>query len=389
VDCGGSECPACGADKGCVEWQDCVSQNCNEGTCGAAPTAAPSSSPSEAPSEAPSGAPSRPPSRAPSRAPSAAPSVAPSKAPSKAPSAAPSGAPSRAPSSAPSRAPSSAPSTNLPSNAPSSAPTSLTCNNRYCSYHGRCVENDSSSQSEVCQCFPGYLGTQCEAVETVEKATDITVDLYWGIKGIDRKLSTTDFKAGAPVYDENFDISDAETQVFLRDVCKKFRASSNLGVFNDGSDWICTMELFDYWLNVTAAWPDGPVTNTGQKKQRTAVSEADVLPLGKAILTEKLQEFFVNGYVRDNSKVGRPIIRTFKHKDFMGMDQESGDVKWVRVGVDTTIDEGVPAVEAEALQLSWDAFIEDLNEVSPAKLGSATMSSFLWVRVTTELMLIR
>ena len=65
VDCGGSDCEPCGTDKGCDTSQDCVSQNCNEGTC-AAPTAAPSGAPSASPSGAPSAAPSMSPSKAPS-----------------------------------------------------------------------------------------------------------------------------------------------------------------------------------------------------------------------------------------------------------------------------------------------------------------------------------
>ena len=401
TDCGGDRCPQCAVGKDCNNADDCESLACFDGTCADFPSAAPTSPPSQFPSGAPSGAPSMTPSSPPTKSPSSAPSSnptskpsvspssAPSFAPTEAPSAppstqpssmpsisptlqpsrAPSAHPSMAPSGKPSPAPSSAPSSALPSSAPSSQPTSIDCNNKYCNYHGRCVENTADTgTNEVCQCFPGYVGTQCENVETVEKATDIVVDVYWGVTGIDRKDTSEDFLSGSPIYDENFDIGDSGVQVFLRDVCKKFRATTNLLVFPDGSDWYCTFELLDYWLNV---------------------SGSATLPIPKPNLIANLTTFFANGYVRDPSKVGRPAIKTFKHKNYIGMDQNTGDVKWVRIGVDTTIDEGIAAAQAEALQTNWNNFMGELHEGAPAALGTGEMASFLWVRVTTELMLIR
>ena len=128
VDCGGqpSHCLRCGVGRVCVVDLDCLSHNCNGGTCGDAPSAAPSDAPSDVPSAVPSPVPSPVPSYGPSHFPSERPSDAPSDAPSGAQSDAPSGAPSEVTMTSlmPSSMPSSIPPL-IPSSMPSYLPSSL------------------------------------------------------------------------------------------------------------------------------------------------------------------------------------------------------------------------------------------------------------------------
>ena len=66
----------------------------------------------------------------------------------------------------------------------------------------------------------------------MEKSSQVEIEIYWGVKGIDRSRIDEDFTSGYPVYSPSFDIGDPEVQLFLRDSCDVFRnASSSLKVF--------------------------------------------------------------------------------------------------------------------------------------------------------------
>jgi hypothetical protein len=76
-------------------------------------------------------------------------------------------------------------------------------------------------------------------------------------------------------------------------------------------------------------------------------------------------------------------------KPYIGLDMTARTIKWVRLGIDTTLEDTMAAQPAEAMEKTWQAFLDNMNEDSPEALGPARMSTFLWVRITTELSLIR
>ena len=273
VDCGGPNCPGCDSAESCSVNGDCISGNCSgANTCGdptPSPTSSPTLSPTSSPTISPTSAPTTSsPTAAPTKVPTAnscsngltdnletgvdcgggycrpcdtgdsdncivdtdcrsstclsgscveAPTAAPTSAPTDAPTAAPTtAAPTESPTSSPTSSPTLSP-TARPTSAPTIAPTTADCNDAYCSFHGRCSEG-------ICTCFPGFVGRICEEVETLEKSSQFSVDVYWGIKGVDRKdTSSEEYPSGKPVYNEMFDIGHPEAQIFLRDSCDFFR----------------------------------------------------------------------------------------------------------------------------------------------------------------------
>jgi hypothetical protein len=202
---------------------------------------------------------------------------------------------------------------------------------------------------------------------TLEKSSHVAIDVSWGIAGIDTTERNDVFTAGVPIYDLAFNMTDPKAQIFMRDVCKGFgNQTSNLLTFPSGKDWVCPFEMFDNWLQYTYGVSGG-------------------LPLGKDELVVKLKRYFEYGYVR----IGNVKVSTYKQKEFVGFNMETGEIDWMRIAVDTIIDVTVDATSGEKISKQWNAYIKELDEDAPASVGGATMSSFLWVRITTELLLIR
>ena len=208
VDCGGPDCPGCADGEKCLEDRDCSSDSCDGVVCVAAtqsPTKAPTTSPTT----------SAPTTSSPTNSPTTS-------------------------------SPTNSPTTSAPTNAPTASPTTPDCNSKLCSFHGRCFYEATVA---TCSCFPGYVGDRCELIETKEKKSQVVVDIYWGIEGIDRSKANEDYADGQPVYMKDFSLSNSASQLLLKDSCDYFRnTSSTMQVFPDGSDWKCMWEEFDKWL---------------------------------------------------------------------------------------------------------------------------------------------
>ena len=196
------------------------------------------------------------------------------------------------------------------------------------------------------------------------------MDVFWGVTGIDRSMADENFKIGAPIFDPEFEVT-AEAQIFLRDSCDHFRnATVELQTFPDGSDWICLWEVFDDWLVHT--------------RGRGLPLEQDELVVALGV-EGSTTGFFSTGFVN----IGGVKRKTYIYKEYIGLDMREQKIKWVRLGIDTTLESTMDATKAEKVHLAWKKFLAKLDEVTPASLGKAKMSSFLWVRIMTELSLVR
>eukprot|EP00520_Triparma_pacifica_P008820 CAMPEP_0118651770 /NCGR_PEP_ID=MMETSP0785-20121206/10958_1 /TAXON_ID=91992 /ORGANISM="Bolidomonas pacifica, Strain CCMP 1866" /LENGTH=1735 /DNA_ID=CAMNT_0006544235 /DNA_START=47 /DNA_END=5251 /DNA_ORIENTATION=- len=348
IDCGGGDCPGCdvGHTGNCNVDNDCKSKTCISTSCVAAPTASPT--------QAPTPAPTRTPTEIPTMSPTPAPSTSPTRNPTQAPTMPATLSPTTPP-------PTLSPTTSPPTISPTIAPTSPDCNDAYCTFHGRCSEG-------VCTCFPGYIGKVCEEAETQEKSNQIEIDVYWGIKGINRKdIDPAKYPAGKPIYYDGFDIGDADAQIFLRDSCSFFRnASASMKVYPDGSHWYCPIEVFDLWMDYKT---DG----------------ATKIPMAKADFITNLKQFMNFQSVNINGK----RYLTNKYQNHLGLDFENDELYWVRDGIDTLLEETTGSVEGEVIYKEWEKFIDDLNTKAPSSVGDAKMTHFLWVRIQTELLLIK
>jgi len=435
VDCGGADCPGCSAGRTCSTNDDCLSKGClPDNTCSAeAPTASPSTSPTLSPSLSPTTSPT---TSAPTISPTIAPTISPSQAPSLSPTTASptagsctddiqngeetgidcggpdcrgcgngaacaldrdcssdscdnnlcvaaTASPTVSPTSSPtSSAPTIAP-TRSPSLAPSAAPTMVDCNSAFCTFHGRCTKEEDTP---TCSCFPGYIGDRCEVQETLEKSSQVEIDIYWGVKGIDRSRIDEDFTSGYPVYLPSFDVGDPEAQLFLRDSCDAFRnASSSIKVFSDGGDWNCFWEFFDYWLRLN-----------GRGQLPMAEEELMTNLLGDGVSVEGFfSRIWWNtpGYKYERNgvsgKSNHGWYASVWFKDHVGFDFEARKVLWTRITVDTLLEETLSATEGEADLETWRTFLASFNHFAPSSLGDGKMASFLWVRIVTELMLVR
>jgi len=246
------------------------------------------------------------------------------------------------------------------------SPTNEHCNDAYCNFHGWCLE-------DVCTCYKGFKGELCSATEELEKARHVEVDVFWGLKGIDRTEIDEDFVAGVPVFDSSFRVS-GEAQLFLKDSCDMFRrANSTLRTFPKGSNWICMWETFDSWL----------VSSTGSG-----------MPLEEEDLFDKIAG---TGEGSDDGFLGVYSVlidgvrtRTSHFSGYVGLDREERRITWVRLGIDTSLEDSMDATKAEVFHERWKAFLKDeVDGKAPEELGRAKMSSFLWVRIATELSLVR
>jgi len=203
-------------------------------------------------------------------------------------------------------------------------------------------------EDEVCQCFPGFHGKKCQYIETLEKMNHVEMDIFWGVTGIDRDAADEAFPSGKPIFDETFDIANSpEAQIYMRDACDLFRnASKELSTFPDGSDWLCPWEVFDAWL----------VSSTGSGLPLDADTLAakfagDVNPDVPG--TRLNNGFFSKGFVRINGLK----VAAWKYKPYVGLNMNTGEIKWTRIGVDTTLEDTMDAVKAEGVHKAWKSFL--------------------------------
>jgi hypothetical protein len=251
-----------------------------------------------------------------------------------------------------------------PTPSPTNAPTfaSDTCNQATCNDHGMCEDN-------VCACYPGFDGPTCAIQLTAEKSTHVTMDVYWGVLGIDRSQVNANLVSGTPIFDADFELTP-EAQLFLKDICDVFRAANQtLMTFPLGTDWFCMWEVLDAWLI------DGGGSG---------------LPLeSEEALVEKLigtDGFFSTYYVT----IAGERIGVNSYHEYIGLDKVNRRVTWVRLGLDTEIDKMMDATKGEELYKTWNEFLKnEVDTATPESMGRAVVTNFLWVRIMTELSLIR
>jgi predicted RND superfamily exporter protein len=80
---------------------------------------------------------------------------------------------------------------------------------------------------------------------------------------------------------------------------------------------------------------------------------------------------------------------TNKYQNHLGLDFENNELFWVRIGVDTLLEETMGSTEGEAYYDAWEGFMDDLNARAPSSVGKGSMTHFVWVRIQTELLLIK
>lgn len=149
-------------------------------------------------------------------------------------------------------------------------------------------------------------------------------------------------------------------QLFLRDACNQFRAKNDtLLTFPRGKDWSCPFEEFDGWLREKSY---------------------DPLPLAKDVLMDRLVG--TGGFLNTRTS-------TFDPKKFLGLNWETRELHWTRIQVDTVLEGNLGSTEGMPIYEKWDTFADEVNAAAPVKCGKMMMSSFLWVRIISETVLVK